>query len=180
MQQTGLLQGKTPVYSVNGSENPDSWNYEPCHCNSIDGTISMDLNASGYRLPTEAEWEYAAKGGKKSKSYKYSGSNDLERVAWNNIFSSNTHYVAAKSSNDLRLYDMSGNVWEWCWDWYNSGYYSKRSASNPIGATSGFARVQRGGSHCSSETSCRVTKRGYANPSAALDDVGFRIVRSAQ
>ncbi len=103
------------------------------------------LTGKNFRLPTEAEWEYAARGGNKSKGYKYSGSNDADAVAWYYDNSgSKTHPVATKQANELGLYDMSGNVWEWCQDCY--GDYTSRSQSNPKGANTGSFRVLRGGS----------------------------------
>jgi formylglycine-generating enzyme required for sulfatase activity len=106
------------------------------------------LNAQtggNYRLPTEAEWEYAAKGGNQSQGYKYSGSNNASEVAWyDNNSSSSTHPVGQKKANELGIYDMSGNVWEWCSDWYGS--YSSNSQVNPKSPSSGSCRVVRGGS----------------------------------
>ncbi len=173
-------QKKVPVYSVNDSTNPDLWNYKACNGDSINGTIAMNMNADGYRLPTEAEWEYAARGGKKSKGYNYSGGDYLGLVAW---FNDNSKYlpheVGTKVPNELGLYDMSGNVWEWCWDWYESDYYSKSPENNPIGASSGEIRVGRGGSYIGSNYDCLVTCRLDCNPSRMYGNIGFRVVCSA-
>lgn len=127
------------------------------------------LTGKTFRLPTEAEWEFAARGGNKSQGYKYSGSNTLVNVAWYIDNSGNkTHPVKTKSPNELGIYDMSGNVWEWCQDWYGS--YSSASQTNPTGPSSGSLRVCRGGSwnNRSSARSCRVSYRGYDAP----DDLG--------
>ena len=134
------------------------------------------LTGQKFRLPTEAEWEYAARGGKQSKGYKYSGSNTLSDVAWfweNN--SSKTHPVATKLPNELGLYDMSGNVWEWCQDWYNSSYYSSSPGDNPTGPSSGSNRVCRGGSWFLHEGYSRVSRRYYGTPSGSSGSVGFRL-----
>ena len=109
------------------------------------------ITGKTFRLPTEAEWEYAARGGNKSKGYKYSGSNTIDDVAWyyDNAYNTSnnygTHQVGTKSPNELGIYDMSGNVYEWCSDWYSSSYYSSSPSSNPTGPTSGSYRVLRGG-----------------------------------
>jgi formylglycine-generating enzyme required for sulfatase activity len=173
------LDDKIPVYSVNGQTNPESWNYTPCHGNSLTGTVVMNINANGYRLPTEAEWEYAARGGKKTKGYKYSGSNKLKDVAWYSDNSgSQIHDVATKSPNELGLYDMSGNVFEWCWDWY--GPYTEEKQTNPVGPSSGYYRVGRGGSWGHYSDYCRVAYRSDRGPYSRDIDLGFRLVRSAQ
>jgi formylglycine-generating enzyme required for sulfatase activity len=130
-----------------------------------------------YRLPTEAEWEYAARGGNKSKGNKYSGSNNLDEVAWYNDNSGgNTNDVGTKSPNELGIYDMSGNVWEWVSDWY--GKYSEGAQTNPAGPSSGSDRVFRGGSCDSIAVLCRVSIRDSYSPDRRYDDVGFRLVLS--
>ena len=132
------------------------------------------LTGLQFRLPTEAEWEYAARGGNKSKGYKYSGSNDIESVAWyDSNSSSKTHAVATKSPNELGLYDMSGNVWEWCSDWY--GDYSSGSQTNPKGPSSGSYRVGRGGSWGSGARNCRVSIRSTINPDSGTRTQGMRL-----
>lgn len=132
------------------------------------------LTGRRFRLPTEAEWEYAARGGNKSNGYKYSGSSDIDKVAWYDVDSEGeTFVVATKQPNELGLYDMSGNVWEWCQDWYGS--YSSGSQTNPIGASSGSYRVSRGGSWFSSARLCRVSDRSGSTPSSRDFDLGLRL-----
>jgi formylglycine-generating enzyme required for sulfatase activity len=137
-----------------------------------------------YRLPTEAEWEYAARGGSISKGYKYAGGNNIEEVAWylSNYQVSNTYGaqkttrpVGAKASNELGLFDMSGNVYEWCSDWY--GDYPSTAQSNPTGPTSGSYRVIRGGSWDGDPQFCRVAHRSSVTPDSR-DGVGFRLART--
>ena len=132
------------------------------------------LTGKTFRLPTEAEWEYAARGGSKSQGYKYSGSNTIDDVAWYGSNSDNkTHEVATKQANELGIYDMSGNVWEWCQDWY--GTYSSTAQSNPAGASSGSDRVYRGGSWSNTATHCRVANRGNSTPTYTNCRLGFRL-----
>ncbi len=155
-------EGLTPVYTINGT------------------SVTWDQNADGYRLPTEAEWEYAAGGGSSNRS-KWAGTDSessLSNYAWYNSNSgSQTHPAGTKEPNSLGLYDMSGNVLEWCWDWY--GTYSSSSQTNPAGPVSGPSRVLRGGSWVSSATYCRVAYRYSNAPSRRHNLVGFRLVRKA-
>jgi formylglycine-generating enzyme required for sulfatase activity len=134
-----------------------------------------------YRLPTEAEWEYAARGGNKSKGNKYSGSNNLDEVAWHDgncgsWTAGRTQTVGTKSANELGIYDMSGNVWEWVGDWYDD--YSSGAQTNPAGASSGSFRVFRGGCwNCRTEN-CRVSVRDFNYPGNRYPGVGFRLALS--
>ena len=133
------------------------------------------LTGRRFALPTEAQWEYAARGGNKSRGYEYSGSNNIDDVAWcydNN--SSQTHPVGTKMANELGLYDMSGNVLEWCSDWY--GDYSSSSQTDPTGPSTGSYRVLRGGSWGSVASFCRSPYRGISDPVYRGYDVGFRLV----
>lgn len=135
-----------------------------------------------YRLPTEAEWEYAASGGNKSSGYKFSGSKKIEEVAWYYIKKKKEgfglHPVGEKKPNELGLYDMSGNVWEWCHDFYNN--YTKDSVNNPKGPSSGSRRVMRGGSFASEANICRVTARGRFYPEKSGGDIGFRLAMDTE
>ena len=149
-----------------------SWN----DCQTFINKLN-ELTGKQFRLPTEAEWEYAARGGNRSQGYKYAGSNTIGDVAWYTDNSSRTtHPVATKAPNELGLYDMSGNVWEWCQDWYGS--YSSDVQTNPTGPSSGFSRVYRGGGWSGSATYCRVSCRLSISPtdaSASNDGLGFRL-----
>ena len=136
-----------------------------------------NLTGMNFRLPTEAEWEYAARGGNKSQGYKYSGGNTIGNVAWYwDNSGSATHNVKTKSPNELGTYDMSGNVWEWCEDWY--GNYSSGSQTNPTGPSTGSYRVLRGGSRDNYADSCRVSLRNYYYPISRRSSSGFRLVLS--
>lgn len=132
------------------------------------------LTGKQFRLPTEAEWEYAARGGKLCKGYKYAGSDNLGEVAW---YSDNagrtTHPVGQKKPNELDIYDMSGNVFEWCQDWW--GDYSSGNQTNPKGPASGSYRVRRGGSWDGVARRCRASYRDYRSPSFRCNYLGFRL-----
>ena len=154
-----------------------SWN----DCQQFVSKLNQ-MTGKNFRLPTEAEWEYAASGGKKSHGYKYAGSNTIGYVAWylDNSYALGssspdygTHTVATKAPNELGLYDMSGNVWEWCQDRYGS--YSSEAQTNPTGPSSGSQRIFRGGSWDDSASGCRVSTRGYYGPSNTYNYLGLRL-----
>lgn len=132
------------------------------------------MTGQNFRLPTEAEWEFACRGGNNSRGYKYSGSNNLGSVAWYDGNSGGkTHPVATKSPNELGIYDMSGNVWEWCADWY--GDYSSGAQTNPTGPYGGSSRVYRGGSRFNDVRHCRSSFRYDGNPTLRLNILGLRL-----
>ena len=166
--------------AVMGS-NPSNWKGDnlPVETVSWDDcqTFIQKLNqltGRRFRLPTEAEWEYAARGGNKSRGYKYSGSNSIGDVAWyTSNASSQTHSVKTKQANELGLYDMSGNVYEWCQDWYGS--YSSGSQTNPTGPSSDSRRVNRGGSWSGSAGGCRVSYRYGHSPGNTNFFLGLRL-----
>ncbi len=149
-----------------------SWNDAKKYCEWLSKKTGKIV-----RLPTEAEWEYAAKGGRKSKNYKYAGSNELDEVAWYRANSKGqTQPVGQKKPNELGIYDMSGNVWEWCSDWY--GAYSASAQTNPKGADLGSYRVYRGGSWGNDPENCRVANRSGNTPANRRNILGFRLVIS--
>ena len=138
---------------------------------ALSKNVAMNVEANGYRLPTEAEWEYAARGG---EGFKYAGSNNLDEVAWYNG-NSGTHPVKKKKANGFGLYDMSGNVWEWCWDWYSID--EPLQNIDPQGALSGSFRIYRGGGWYVFARNCRVAYRLSSPPSDRYGSLGFRLLR---
>ena len=172
-----MAEGLTPVYTISGSTNPANWGSVPTSNNATWNAAICNWSANGYRLPTEAEWEYAARGGAVTPDYIYSGSNDINTVAWYSGNSgSTTHPVGMLGPNGLSTYDMSGNVWEWCWDWY--GDYTSQSQINPTGPGSGSYRLLRGGSWDLTATYCRVSYRYAGGPYHGYDVSGFRLCRA--
>lgn len=177
-------RGKRPVINVNWF---DAINY--CNwCSQQEGLnpvyqvnkqqVSSNWQANGYRLPTESEWEYAARGGQNSKGFVYAGSNILDEVAlYDENSDRKTHPVGQKKANELGLYDMSGNIWEWCWDWYED--YSANAANDPKGPNIGVSRVSRGGSWFNSPVYARVAYRDPNNPDFGYGNLGFRLARAA-
>ena len=136
-----------------------------------------DLTGRRFRLPTEAEWEFAARGGNKSRHTQYSGSSNIDEVAWYDGNSSiKTHPVKTKKANELGIYDLSGNVWEWCQDWY--GDYSSNAQTNPTGPSSGTFRVYRGGSWFNNARYCRSAFRISYSPDYRYYNLGLRLVLS--
>ena len=175
-----VLDGLTPVYAITGEVTATSGTIP--YISYADVTV-LNWNSNGYRLPTEAEWEYAARGGNGSpENYTYAGSNDPDEVAWYNQNSaSQTHPVGLKKPNGLGIYDMSGNVSEWCWDWFDSGYYSASPLYNPSGPGTGTERIRRGGNWNNATGTIRpVARTSYIPAPTSLQSnwvVGFRIVR---
>jgi formylglycine-generating enzyme len=150
--------GRDPAYTINGTN------------------VSCDFTKNGFRLPTEAEWEYAARGGGLDNYKVYSGSNNFSEVGWNGDSSGSTHVVGQKAPNALGIYDMSGNVWEWCWDWY--GNYPVSNGIDPTGPRAGSSRVIRGGGWYYGSRGCRSALRRSFSPAGSDYTLGFRLAVS--
>ncbi len=172
-----MQENLTPCYSYqNYGTNPSNWP-SGWNTNSENHTnVSCNWTANGYRLPTEMEWMFAARGGNSTHNYTYSGSNTVGDVAWYTGNSgSTTHPVGGKQANELQIFDMSGNVWEWCWDIYGS--YPSGPQTNPTGSTSGTNRVLRGGSWYNVASYCTVSNRYSSSATFGSSGVGFRVCR---
>lgn len=189
---SGFYIGETEVtqelWTAVMGENPAVYKYYSYSNNMPVENVSWDdcqefldrlseLLGRTFTLPTEAQWEYAARGGQKSEGYKYSGSNNVDDVAW--IWTNcgvSLREVATKSPNELGIYDMSGSVSEWCQDWYVEDYYTNSPQLNPVGPLEGKSRIHRGGSWTTYEWSARSSYRSCKNPLYIENDTGLRIV----
>jgi formylglycine-generating enzyme required for sulfatase activity len=179
-----MSEGLTPCYTILSSTDPADWGTDPIYGNPYWDAAVCDWNANGYRLPSEAEWEYAARGGiHNADNYHFSGSDTIDDVAWYEENSGNlSHPVGEKFPNQLGLFDMTGNVWEWCWDWYDSGYYTTcdnlGTVIKPVGPDTGTTRVFRGGHWYDDANNCRIARREYGGPFTIRPGKGIRLART--
>ena len=173
-EQFQQMMGKNPSY-FKGKSNPVenvSWDDAQAFCKKLSGQTTYRV-----RLPTEAEWEYSCRAGTKTIYYSGDTDKDLDRVAWYRANSkSTTHPVGQKESNFFGLYDMHGNVWQWCQDWYGEDYYGKSEAENPQGSAQGAVRLVRGGSWVDNPLNCRSADRDGNHPDNRSKFLGFRVV----
>lgn len=168
-----LCYNKKPCYSINGYFDFNVLKNDSSEWNSL----SCDFTADGFRLPSECEWEYAARGGIYNSPFVYSGSDDINDVAWYGENSGiTTHVSGGKRANALGIYDMSGNVEEWCWDWFAP--YGSGRMTNYRGPVSGSLKVKRGGSWLDDDVQCTVSFRGSSSPKGKGSNLGFRICTS--
>jgi len=192
-----ISEGFTPVYMLFGIRDPEKWGAVPNDFITNWNDIEEDEEAFGYRLPTRIEWEYAARGGKKSCSCMYAGSDDPDEVAWyKENENDQTWPVGGKKPNELGLYDICGNVWEWCWDWCFDSYNERlpeidtqllewrfledasdeKLIENPRGAKRGYDRILCGGSWLSDSKSLRMSNFGKNSPHLYHYNIGFRVL----
>ena len=184
-----IAEGLTPCYSIKDSTNPEEWGELPTAWDDplrdTWDVATCDFNANGYRLPTEAEWEYAARAGDNTvDSLTYSGTSDVNKLgdyAWyyDNL-NGTTHEVGTKKANAFGLYDMSGNVYEWCWNWLTSEYdENTEGGDNTTGSSAGSFRVCRGGGWIDGSGGCTVSFRLENSPGSRGSFLGFRVVRAS-
>ena len=173
-----MLEGLTPAYSIGGKTDPEEWGAVPTGFDAVWNSVQIVGGSNGYRLPTAAQWEYACRAGTTAPWYCGENSDDLVEYGWIiNNSGSKTHEVGLKKPNAWGLYDMHGNVFEWCWDWY--GPYPTEAQTNPVGASSGSHRVTRGGGWNGSAQVVRSAYRGYPSPYNRGNFLGFRVLRPA-